>query len=65
VPDLTVLAIDFGGAVTKRAAQIQPRIRQNVDAHAWTPNRTVPLRPAILGQHAAHLGAIPLAESNL
>ncbi len=55
----------FGGSVMKRAAQILPRIQQYVDTYAWTPNRTVPLRLAILGQNAPLLGAIPLAESSL
>jgi len=55
----------FGGSVLKRAAQILPRLQEYVDAHAWTQGRKVPLRPAILGQHAALLGAIPLVEFSL
>lgn len=52
----------FGGSVLKRAAEILPRLQQYVDANAWTPGRTVPLRPAALGPDAALLGAVALAE---
>jgi glucokinase len=57
--------IVFGGSVLKRAADILPRVQTYVDAHAWTPGRTVPLRVSMFGSDAALLGAIPLAESNL
>lgn len=52
----------FGGAVLKRAGEILPRLQQYVSAHAWTPGRKVPLRPATLGSDAALLGAAALAE---
>jgi glucokinase len=52
----------FGGAVFNRAAQILPRLQQYVNAHAWTPGRKVPLRPATLGADAALLGAAAFAE---
>ena len=52
----------FGGSVLKRAAQILPRIQKYVKTHAWTPQRTVPLRAALLGSDAALLGATSLIE---
>ena len=55
----------FGGSVMKREAEILPRLQEYVAAHAWTPNRTVPLRAAELGSNAALLGAIPLMEYSL
>jgi glucokinase len=55
----------FGGSVLKRAGEILPRLQQHVNAHAWTPGRTVPLRTAALGSDAALLGAIPLMECSL
>lgn len=55
----------FGGSVLKRAADILPSIQAYVNACAWTPGRTVPLRPAALGSDAALLGAIPLIELSL
>ena len=54
----------FGGAVLKRADAILPRLSEYVHAHAWTPGRSVAIRAAVLGSHAALLGAIPLIESN-
>ena len=50
----------FGGSVLKRDAVILPRLQRYVDAHAWTPGRTVEIRAAELGSDAALLGAIPL-----
>lgn len=55
----------FGGSVLRRAAEILPRLQEYVRAHAWTPGRTVPLRPARLGADAALLGAIPLIQAHL
>lgn len=55
----------FGGAVMKRSAQILPRLQEYVNAHAWTPGRSVVLRPALLGADAALLGALSLAELTL
>ena len=55
----------YGGSVLKRADEILPRIQKYVEAHAWTPGRKVPLRPAVLGSDAALLGAIPLMEYSL
>jgi len=55
----------FGGSVMKREAEILPRLQKYVAAHAWTPNRTVPLRTAVLGSNAALLGALPLVEYSL
>ena len=57
--------IVFGGSVLKRAADIIPPVQAYVDAHAWTPGRTVPLRVSVFGSDAALLGAIPLIESSL
>lgn len=54
----------FGGSVLKRAADILPRLQQYVKAHAWTPGRIVPLRPAVLGSDAALLGALALTEAH-
>jgi glucokinase len=50
----------FGGSVLKRAEYILPRVQEYVEANAWTPGRTVTMRAASLGPHAALLGAIPL-----
>jgi glucokinase len=60
-PELVV----FGGAVLKRAGEILPRLQEYVKTHAWTPGRTVPLRPAALGADAPLLGAISLVEHSL
>jgi glucokinase len=60
-PEVVVL----GGSVMKREAEILPRLQQYVKEHAWTPNRTVPLRTAVLGSNAALLGALPLVEYSL
>jgi glucokinase len=57
--------IVFGGSVLKRAADILPRVQAYVDTHAWTPGRSVPLRPSIFGSDSALLGAIPLIEASL
>lgn len=53
----------FGGSVMKRAGDILPGLQKYVDTHAWTPGRTVPLRPSIFGGDAALRGAIPLIET--
>jgi len=55
----------FGDSVMKRAADILPSLQKYIDAHAWTPGRTVPLRASVFGSDAALLGAIPLIESIL
>jgi glucokinase len=55
----------FGGSVMKRAADILPSLQKYVDAHAWTPGRTVPLRASVFGFESALLGVIPLIESML
>lgn len=53
----------YGGSVLKRSSDILPRLQTYVNAHAWTPGRTVPLRVSQFGSDAALLGAIPLIES--
>lgn len=55
----------FGGSVMKREAEILPVLQEHVKKHAWTPNRTVPLRTAALGSNAALLGALKLVEYSL
>ena len=50
----------FGGSVLNRAADILPHLQTYVNAHAWTPGRTVAIRASVLGSNAALLGAIPL-----
>ena len=60
-PEVVVI----GGSVMKREAEILPKLQQFVKEHAWTPNRTVPLRTAVLGSNAALLGALPLVEYSL
>ena len=60
-PEVVVI----GGSVMKREAEILPKMQQYVKEHAWTPNRTVPLRSAVLGSNAALLGALPLVEYGL
>jgi len=60
-PEVVVI----GGSVMKREAEILPKLQQYVKEHAWTPNRTVPLRVAELGSNAALLGALPLVEYSL
>ena len=60
-PEVVVI----GGSVMKREAEILPKLQQYVKEHAWTPNRTVPLRTAVLGSNAALLGALPLVEYSL
>jgi glucokinase len=60
-PEVVVI----GGSVMKREAEILPKMQQYVKEHAWTPNRTVPLRTAVLGSNAALLGALPLVEYSL
>ena len=53
----------YGGSILKRSQNILPRLQQYVNAHAWTPGRTVPLRVSRFGSDAALFGAIPLIES--
>jgi glucokinase len=50
----------FGGAVMRRADDILPRIRVQVEARAWTPGRTLPIERAALDDDAPLYGAIPL-----
>ena len=53
----------YGGSVLKRSSDILPLLQEYVNAHAWTPGRTVPLRVSTFGSDAALFGAIPLIES--
>jgi glucokinase len=57
--------IIFGGGVMSRADRILPHIISYVNQHAWTPTGTVSIVPAILGNHAALHGAIPLLQEFL
>ncbi len=57
--------IIFGGGVMSRADRILPRIVTYVNQHAWTPTSKVSIVPAMLGNHAALHGAIPLLQEFL
>ncbi len=52
--------IVFGGGVMHREEAILPRIRQHVNAHAWTLKGSVKIVATSLGASAALLGALPL-----
>jgi glucokinase len=53
----------LGGGLMTAAQQILPSIQQYVDEHAWTsPPRSIPIRPAALGDCAALIGAAALAH---
>ncbi|MBS1850587.1 MAG: ROK family protein [Acidobacteria bacterium] len=55
----------IGGGVMKRAADIVPVIQAHLNRYAWTPWGKVQVRPALLGNHAALLGAVPLLTETL
>ena len=55
-PELIVM----GGGAMKNASTITPVIQSHVQKHAWTPWGKVEVRAAVLGNHAALLGAVPL-----
>jgi glucokinase len=52
--------IVMGGGVMKNAGTIIPIIQSHVQKYAWTPWGKVEVRAAVLGNHAALLGAVPL-----
>jgi len=52
----------IGGGVMRRGDLIVPYIQQYVKEHTWTPWGTVQVRPAMLGDNAPLLGAVPLIE---
>jgi len=52
----------IGGGVMRRGDVILPYIQQYVKEHTWTPWGTVEVRPAMLGDSAPLLGAVPLIE---
>ncbi|HTF70707.1 MAG TPA: ROK family protein, partial [Edaphobacter sp.] len=52
----------IGGGVMRRGDLIVPYIQQYVKDHTWTPWGTVQVRPAMLGDRAPLLGAVPLIE---
>jgi glucokinase len=52
--------IIFGGGIITSADQILPRIQSYVARHAWTPSGMVTIVPAMLGNHAALHGAVPI-----
>ncbi|RZU40791.1 ROK family protein [Edaphobacter modestus] len=57
-PELVLI----GGGVMRRGDLIVPYIQQYVKEHTWTPWGTVQVRPAMLGDSAPLLGAVPLIE---
>lgn len=57
--------IVMGGGVMKSAAAIIPVIQAHVRKYAWTPWGKVEVRVAVLGNHAALLGAVPLFSDTL
>jgi glucokinase len=50
----------FGGGVMRRSDAIVRYVQDYVKRHSWTPWGTVEVRPAVLGNDAPLLGAIPL-----
>jgi glucokinase len=53
----------LGGGLMNAAHQILPLVQQYVDEHTWTcPPRSIPVRPAVLGDRAALIGAAALAH---
>ena len=52
--------IIFGGGVMASADQILAPIQSYVTRHAWTPSGAVTIVPAMLGNHAALHGAVPI-----
>jgi glucokinase len=57
--------IVIGGGVMKSAGAILPAIQSHVQKYAWTPWGKVEVRAAVLGNHAALLGAVPLLSDTL
>jgi glucokinase len=57
--------IVMGGGVMKSAGKIIPVIQSHVQKYAWTPWGKVEVRAAVLGNHAALLGAVPLLSDAL
>jgi glucokinase len=57
--------IVMGGGVMKSAGTIIPVIESHVQKYAWTPWGKVEVRAAVLGNHAALLGAVPLLSDPL
>jgi len=57
--------IVMGGGVMKSAGEIVPVIQSHVQKYAWTPWGQVEVRAAVLGNHAALLGAVPLLADTL
>jgi glucokinase len=55
-PELLV----YGGGVMRSGAPIVDYVRSYVLQHAWTPWGNVQVRPALLGNDAGLLGAVPL-----
>jgi hypothetical protein len=49
----------------KSAGAILPAIQSHVQKYAWTPWGKVEVRAAVLGNHAALLGAVPLLSDTL
>jgi len=61
-PELLV----YGGGVMRSGVQVIDYVQDYVIRHSWTPWGNVQVRPALLGNDAALLGAIPLiAQSEL
>jgi glucokinase len=55
----------MGGGVMKRAEDIVPVVQAHLNRYAWTPWGKVEVRPALLGNHAALLGAVPLLTETI
>lgn len=60
-PELVI----FGGGVMRSGDEILPYIRDYVQKYSWTPNGTVSILPAKLGNDAALLSAIPLLRQQV
>ncbi len=55
----------FGGGIMGSADRILPSIRSYVTKHAWIPSGPVRIVPAMLGNHAALHGAVPILREFL
>jgi glucokinase len=55
----------FGGGIMSRADRILPRIENYVNKYAWIPSGPVSIVPAMLGNHAALHGALPILREFL
>jgi glucokinase len=55
----------FGGGIMSRADRILPRIESYVNQYAWIPSGHVSVVPAMLGNHAALHGALPILREFL